>query len=282
MLSRLVLWLERGIAGWKTKKKRVGPVATIGPDDESTEEAMMEAIYADWDAVLARCLKPGAEGQGVTYAAMDYEALARDEGFGRVVDGLAKLDADAVAAAGANVRAALYVNAYNVLCCAHVVRSVRGGTLPASIRDLSTKKSEIWDLAAGVVAGEEVSLNKVEHQVLRSGFDEPRIHACVNCASRSCPDLRGEAYRGKRLDSQMSDQTRRWLADETKGLSTKAGAPRPTISRIFLWFEGDFKPGGVAAFVAAWAPDDKAAAVAKDPRFDYYPYDWSLNGTRRG
>ena len=80
-----------------------------------------------------------------------------------------------------------------------------GGGLPASVKDCvpeGSKKKEIWDVPAGAVAGQTLSLNEIEHGVIRTRWDEPRVHACVNCASRSCPDLLGQAYRGDLCGNQ--------------------------------------------------------------------------------
>jgi|GEM_PF-3320645 hypothetical protein len=41
----------------------------------------------------------------------------------------------------------------------------------------------------------KLSLGQVEHEQLRERLKDPRIHFAIVCASRSCPKLRGEAYR---------------------------------------------------------------------------------------
>ena len=156
-----------------------------------------------------------------------------------------------------------------------------GGGLPASVKDCvpeGSKKKEIWDVPAGAVAGQTLSLNEIEHGVIRTRWDEPRVHACVNCASRSCPDLLGQAYRGDdRLDYQLTAQFKLWLRDETKGL-TFSEAKKPTLSRIFLWYAGDFETrGGSPAYAAQYAPAGAARDALATMARSYFAYDWNLN-----
>ena len=139
-----------------------------------------------------------------------------------------------------------------------------------SILDLSTKQQTVWDSRAGIIGGEAVSLNDVEHKRLRLVFAEPRVHACLVCASASCPDLAPYAFTGKELDAQLADRTRTWLANPTKGFASERNGAVARLSRIFLWFEADF--GDALAFAHA-----NGAAVDGAPAVRYFEYDWSLN-----
>lgn len=107
----------------------------------------------------------------------------------------------------------------------------------------------MWDLPAGKVCGREYSLNQIEHDELRKKWDEPAVHACIVCASASCPDLRPEAFVASKLREQMDDQLRVWMANPTKGLAADQTAGVVKMSRIFLWFADDF--GGSLPFQSA-------------------------------
>mmetsp|Transcript_13616 Transcript_13616/g.18699 ORF Transcript_13616/g.18699 Transcript_13616/m.18699 type:complete len:169 (-) Transcript_13616:3-509(-) len=147
---------------------------------------------------------------------------------------------------------ALYINAYNCLCIGHVTRYLKDnrGELPSSVTKTtppSQKGKEIWDVDAGVVGGQNLSLNDIEHVILRSKWDDPRIHASIVCASASCPNLRAEAFVPHRLNEQMDDQAKTWVSDVTKGLKVdndEGNGGSQYFSRIFLWFEGDFQKSG--------------------------------------
>jgi hypothetical protein len=69
----------------------------------------------------------------------------------------------------------------------------------------------VWKQRAGTLAGSSVTLDFLEHGVLRAEWAEPRVHACLVCASLSCPNLRSEAFDARRLDAQLGDQARTWL-----------------------------------------------------------------------
>ena len=271
-----MVFLERCVASRLTKRTLDPGAKPIGAEDRPEPEAL-RAILDAWTAVLKDHVRPAA-GDGVRYNGVSYVALARDDRFAGVLRALADLDAAEVAREWSpTARCALYINAYNALCADHVCRRLRDGAdLPASVTELKDGATPVWKREAGVVAGEALALDAIEHGILRARFDEPRVHACVNCASRSCPDLLAEAYRGDgRLDGQLSDQFRKWMADTTKGLdATTKGI---TLSRIFLWYAQDFahKPAAYcAAFVAAGATKDQLART-RSPA--YFPYDWRLN-----
>ena len=232
---------------------------------------------------MANHLRPaGAPVDGVKFAAVSYVELAAEDGFAALVESIAKVSPNAVKSWPPNAQCAFYINAYNILCAEHVCRTIRsGGGLPASVKDCvpeGSKKKEIWDVPAGAVAGQTLSLNEIEHGVIRTRWDEPRVHACVNCASRSCPDLLGQAYRGDdRLDYQLTAQFKLWLRDETKGL-TLDDARKPMLSRIFLWYAGDFETrGGSPAYAAQYAPAGAARDALATMAPSYFAYDWNLN-----
>ena len=229
------------------------------------------AFDADaWDGFLERYTRATSDVAGVR---VDYAGLARNPQWRGFVAGLepASLPADA------NGRLAFWINAYNVLAIDMVVRH-----LPLeSIRDVGSLFRPVWKRPAGTVAGRAVTLDTIEHEILRP-LGEPRIHAAIVCASTSCPSLRREAYRAERLDAQLDAAMRDWLGDPEKGLRVESGRVR--LSKIFDWFDEDFAAaGGVLAFVVPYlsAPVRRALdALGPNPRIVWFDYDWSLNDLR--
>jgi hypothetical protein len=128
----------------------------------------------------------------------------------------------------------------------------------------------------------------IEHEVLRK-LGEPRIHFAIVCASKSCPDLRSEAYVAERLEEQLADATARFLSDERKGLATSTSSGffggeehEVRLSRIFDWFEQDFEAGdgSVLGFVRDHAPAAAATFLREhsaDLDLEWLDYDWTLN-----
>jgi len=219
------------------------------------------------DGLLQRHVHPGASG-GIVLNQVDYAAWARDPDHPRALAAFAGFDPARLATR--EERLAFWINAYNLLA----IRTVIDTGVTGSIKDAGRLFSPVWKRTAGVVGGKEVTLDGIEHRTLRP-MGDPRIHLAIVCASLSCPDLRPEAYVPGRIDAQLDDQARRFLANPAKGME---GSGRVRVSRIFDWFEADFGgAGGVVRFLTRYAPERHPEAVR-----GYLPYDWSLNAAPQG
>jgi hypothetical protein len=209
---------------------------------------------------------------------VDYRGLAGAPEWRRLVAGLAAAEPERLPAGpdGRRARLAFWINAYNVLAIDLVMR--HPGV--ASIREIGSFLRPVWGREAGRVGGRGRSLGEIEHEILRP-LGDPRIHGAIVCASVSCPPLRREPFAAERLDEQLDEQLRRWLASPEKGLRVDAGAGTLHLSRVFDWFEADFEAaGGVLAFVARYAPATEGRWIAEHAgraRVRYLPYDWGLN-----
>jgi hypothetical protein len=96
----------------------------------------------------------------------------------------------------------------------------------ASIRDIGSLLRPVWNREAGRVGRRARSLGEIEHEILRP-LGDPRIHGAIVCASVSCPPLRREPFAAARLDAQLDDQMRRWLATG-KGCASTGSPERST------------------------------------------------------
>ncbi|MEM7588027.1 MAG: DUF547 domain-containing protein [Acidobacteriota bacterium] len=151
----------------------------------------------------------------------------------------------------------------------------------------------VWDVTTHGVAGRQLTLNAIEHEILRVEFDEPRIHSALVCAAISCPPLRGEAFVAARLDEQLDDQTRRFL-DHPDRFRVDREASKVHVSKILEWYGEDFifsfEPDegftagsseaerAVLNFISGYlSEDDRAYLQTGDYAVEYLPYDWSLN-----
>ena len=143
----------------------------------------------------------------------------------------------------------------------------------------------VFDSPWATIAGESLSLNDIEHGKIRR-FGDPRIHGALICGSVSCPTLRYEPF-GENLDDQLDDQMRSFLAGGGAAVDRTDGTLR--LSRIFLWYGGDFTrphrmptllPSGkadLARVVAGWLPEaDAEWVITSSPMVEYASYDWGL------
>lgn len=229
-----------------------------------------------WAKLLERHTRSVSDLAGTR---VDYAALGRDPDWRRLVGGLAAAPEPAAGAPRAE-RLAYWINVYNVLAIDVVVRAwpLR------SIRDAGSLLRPVWKREAGRVGGRAVTLDEIEHAILRP-LGDPRIHAAIVCASTSCPSLAREPFRAERVDAQLDAAARAFVADRGKGVRLEGAGLR--LSRIFEWFGPDFASqqaqgrSGVLGFVRRHADAELAAAIDRlgdDPPLAYFDYDWSLNG----
>ena len=169
-------------------------------------------------------------------------------------------------------RLAYWINIYN----AFTLKLIIDHYPLKSIKDIGSRIqipfiNSPWDIEFIDFGNEKISLNYVEHQILRKSFDEPRIHFAINCASVSCPTLRNEAYVAFKIDAQLADQARRFLKDSSKNVITPEAL---RLSKIFQWFSGDFDETKSLyenlSILSGVAINDNAKA-------QFIDYDWSLN-----
>lgn len=136
------------------------------------------------------------------------------------------------------------------------------------------------------VGQETLTLTEIEHGKIRR-FHDPRVHGALICGSASCPTLRHETFDGARLDHELDDQMRAFLAGG--GAVTDRVADRISLSRVFLWYGGDFaRPEKMPTWfpprrkrlvsqLTAWLdPQDVRWVLESQPKVTFQPYDWSL------
>lgn len=167
---------------------------------------------------------------------------------------------------------AFWINAYN----AYTVKLIIDNYPLKSIQELDSKVAaptakSIWDHKFIPLLGKKMSLNMIEHDILRKEFNEPRIHFAINCASISCPVLLNEAFTASKLERQLDKQTNRFINDPSKN---KLSAKSPKVSSIFNWFGDDFKKNeSLIHFL------NRYAKVKIDPNatLTFLAYNWDLN-----
>ncbi|MCI0587247.1 MAG: DUF547 domain-containing protein [Planctomycetes bacterium] len=226
-----------------------------------------------WTTALQKYVKDGV---------VDYAGLrAGDEPMlGSYLGNLRVIPAEEFDALPRADRLAYWINAYN----AFTVRLILDHHPVKSIKDIgglfrSPFGKEFIELRN--LRPKPLSLDDIEHGILRPEFAEPRIHFAIVCASKGCPPLRSEAFRPEVLEAQLDDQARRFLADRGKN-RVDVGAKTLHLSPVFKWFREDFEKsaGSVPKFVARFLDEKTAAAIGDGNgwEIEYTDYDWTLNG----
>ena len=232
--------------------------------------AQNEPDYSEWNRILKVYSDPirGVDYRGLK--ARDAKALqALRQRLGRVN----------VSALNPRQQLAYWINVYNVNVVATVVEKYP----VASIRDISTDpiiRLNVFKKARVPFGKQLLSLDDVEHKKIRAAFHDARIHFAINCAARSCPPVRHEAYTGAKLDAQLDDQTRKFLTGPFGARFERKG-DELTIrtTKIMDWFGEDFDKwaGGRAAFIKKYVN----VPAAKKIEIEYDDYDWALNDWKR-
>lgn len=215
--------------------------------------------------------------QWVTDGMVDYDAFARSPEFSQYLASLAAARPERMARAD---QLAYWINTYN----AYTIHLINSRKERRSIRDINkrfgvTLKSP-WAEPIVKAGGRTLTLDDVEHKIIRPTYQDPRIHVALVCAAKGCPSLRSEAYVGSRLDAQLDEQARRFLAQTAKN---RVALPTRTVygSPIFTWYRDDFGGTlpGVGAFWARFLPDGAARELVRSGAFTWVDtdYDWSLN-----
>lgn len=242
-----------------------------------TKESAFDALHAPWTAILAKHVRGGD---------FDYAGLAKDRaGLDAYVMALEAVKPDAFAALSRKEQFAFWINAYN----AYTVKRVVDAYPIRSIRDLGDEKLSVWDrelVPLGrlfpKLGRDKLTLNDVENNILRPTFLDARLHAAINCAAKGCPVLRAEAYTSAKLDAQLDEQVKLWLADVSRNRFDRAKSTAE-VSRIFEWFAEDFQreAGSVRAWIARHRPDDSDwLGAEKKVEVGYVEYDWALNAAK--
>jgi hypothetical protein len=172
-----------------------------------------------------------------------------------------------------NEQFAFYANAYNAWTIKLILSGYPGVT---SIKDLGSLIKSPWKKEIVHIDGDVISLDHVEHDILRPRYKDPRVHFAINCAAKSCPPLRPEPFSGKILDRQLEDSTRSFINDPK---NYRLEGNELYVSRIFKWFSEDFNDDVFGFFLKYTTGNLKKELEAKSERIvvKYLPYDWSLN-----
>ena len=234
---------------------------------DNSSEAVID--HSLWQTVLDDYVKPSADGIN----RFAYKALAAEgaDTLKRYLAAMAKIDPRNYNVAE---QQAYWINVYNAV----TVNEVLKYPSKSSILRMGDRFFAVgpWDDEVFEVAGEDLTLNDIEHRILRPIFKDHRVHYAVNCASIGCPNLGTVAFSGAELESQLANQERDYLNHPRGVTFDKKG--RLKLSQIYEWYGTDFaedEEGLVAHLAERHATlGDKLKAYTGDVTYDY---DWDLN-----
>ncbi|MEM9749829.1 MAG: DUF547 domain-containing protein [Pseudomonadota bacterium] len=223
-----------------------------------------------WDAFLSSYVALGDDGVArVAYADVTPDDRAALDAY------LAALQDVDPRTLNRDVQLAYWTNLYN----ARTVALILDNYPVSSIRKIKSGllSTGPWGREIVEVNGQGLSLNDIESGIVRPVWNEPRIHYIFNCAALGCPNLGAEAYRGAKIDAQMTAAAEAYV-NNPRGVRIGADG-EATLSKIYSWYLPDFggDEAGVLAEIRKHAKGALSEALAGDIEIDAYEYDWALN-----
>ena len=263
------------LAGFGSFEALFAPKSDLWPRWQAHDpDATAEIDHDAWGRLLKAHLRAGDDGVN----RFDYAAVATADrvALGRYIAALAALPIDDY---GRAEQMAYWINLYNALTV-HVVLT----HYPVdSIRDIDVSPGLFsdgpWDRPLVTVAGEALTLNDIEHRILRPIWRDPRIHYAVNCAAIGCPNLQPVPFTAANLEDLLESAARDYV-NSARGVAV--GRYGLIVSSIYVWFQDDFGTGDddVIDHLVRYAEPELAAELRRVGKIADHRYDWSLNDVR--
>ena len=228
--------------------------------------------HSAWTAFLQKYLVPG-EVNRIRYAVVSAQDRQKLNSY------TADLAALPISRYRRAEQLAYWINLYNALTVSLVLEHYP----VKSIRDIDISPGLFsfgpWDKDLIAIEGERLSLNDIEHRILRPIWNDPRLHYVLNCAALGCPNLQPTAFTADDVDRRLEQAAREFI--NTRAVEVKD--KKLIVSSIYAWFAEDFggSEGGVLDHLRRYAAPPLAAKLAIFHKIDGDAYDWRLNDAGR-
>lgn len=227
--------------------------------------------HDDWGKLLAAYVRPGPDRVN----RVDYRGF-KAKGHSALRAYLARMQAVKVTVLSRNEQFAFWANLYNAATVDVVLKHYPVD----SIRDIKSGlfSKGPWGIKLVTVEGVSLSLDDIEHKILRPVWRDPRVHYAVNCASIGCPNLPRAPFTAAKLNGMLDAAARDYI-NHPRGFSTAGGSVR--ASQIYSWYAADFggNAAGVLRHARRYAQGDLARQLGEAKGIAGYDYDWRLNDT---
>lgn len=244
-------------------------------DKWSTHDAAASATldHSAWGNFLQKYVRPHPSGVNrVAYAKVE---RSDQKELYRYIEQLTQVP---ISQFNQDEQLAYWINLYNAL----TVKVVLDHYPVMSIRDIKSGFFSVgpWNKKLATVEGEKLTLNDIEHRILRPIWKDPRIHYAVNCASIGCPNLQPVAFTGSTAN-MLLDKAAVEFVNHPRAVSIERG--RLVVSSIYVWFQEDFgnSDKGVIEHLQRYADSGLNDSLSNLTDIAADRYDWSLNGVSK-
>jgi hypothetical protein len=249
------------------------PAANLWPRWQAHDpDAAVIVDHGGWDSIVQRYVD-ASHPSGInrfkynTVSPKDRQALK---------DYLHTMQMVAVSGLNLDEQKAYWINLYNALTADVILDHYP----VKSIRDIDISPGLFsngpWDAKLLTIEGEKVSLNDIEHRILRPIWHDNRVHYAVNCASLGCPNLQPQAFTSRNLDTLL-EKTARDFINHPRGVSLINN--RLQVSSLYFWFEEDFGASekGIIQHLRKYLSPENLKKLDAAQKGIRHQYDWSLN-----
>lgn len=235
------------------------------------QSSARDDLHRPWDSLLEAYVTRGEDG--VDY--VDYRRWRETASDRAALDAyIAALEAVPVSTLQPAEQFAFWANLYNAV----TVRLILDENPSRSIRQIRPTLLSIgpWGMELTQVEGRTLTLDNIEHDIMRPQFEAALVHYAVNCASIGCPNIGLRAWRAETLEADLEAAARAYVNNPRGVTVTQRGL---VISRIYKWYEGDFggNDAGVIEHLLRYAEPELAGQIRANPRIRNHAYDWALN-----
>ncbi len=259
------------LAGLAPQPAAAAPRADLWPRWQRHDQSSRTRVdHQRWADFLSTYLVAGSDGIN----RLDYSGALAASGSLQVY--LTSLQAVPVSRLARDEQFAFWANLYN----AQTVATVLQHYPVASIRDIDISPGLFadgpWGAAQTSVEGVSLSLDDIEHRILRPIWRDPRLHYAVNCASLGCPNLQPEPFHADRLDQQLDRAARQFVKHPRAAAFEPDGL---VVSSLYRWYRNDFggSDAGIIAHLKRHADPALARRLATVTEIADDRYDWALN-----
>ena len=213
--------------------------------------------YSTYNALLQKYSRP----DGVLYASWHASQSDRKR-LTEVLNDFGSVPYEDLTSAEAT---AFLINLYNAAMIDQVLQSYPID----SVQSIGVLPFSVFRTNSITLNGRPVSLDTIEKEILLKEYPDPRIHFAINCASKSCPPLRSEAFVPDQLDQQLDEQAR-LFANSPHAVKTGKSA---AYSQLFQWYDQDFPGNHPADYLNKY----RDSPLPTNSSVEWIEYDWSLN-----
>lgn len=265
MIAGIVMMTSGFIGGSSSSEPEVWDIW-----EDNNPDNTQPIDHSAWDSLLKKYIKQ--DEQGLNLFAYGKVTAADNKALNAYIQTMSEIE---ISDRARPVQFAYWVNMYNAL----TIKVILDNYPVKSIRDIDTSgifSNGPWGSELVTIEEETLTLDDIEHAILRPIWKDPRIHYAVNCASIGCPNLSKDAFTSTNTETLLEQGAKAYI-NSPRGMQIEKG--KLTVSSIYKWFAYDFgnSEKGIIKHLSNYASPQNLEKLKTIQKISDTEYDWSLN-----